>query len=145
MSLCACNEIINPFPRFAVEMAFSLATPVERVTEPVQSEQDKDVELLRRVAKQDRDAFAEFFFTPGYAGNAALAGGPISGRHIDQNIFEIRCFETFGDDFRRMLVREHELDGAVAGGGGGGKTIQKRDVLELKAEIGGKARHKRTV
>jgi RNA polymerase sigma-70 factor (ECF subfamily) len=61
MSLCACNEIINPFPRFAVEMAFSLATPVERVTEPVQSEQDKDVELLRRVAKQDRDAFAEFY------------------------------------------------------------------------------------
>src|ERR1700722_19620753 len=97
------------------------------------------------VSDRGSDALAEFFFTSGDAGDAALAGGPISGRHVDQNIFEVRSLETFRDHFRRMFVREHELDGAETGGGGGGKPIEERDVLELKAEIGGKARHKRTV
>jgi len=91
------------------------------------------------------DALAKFLFTSGYARDAALPGGPISGRHIDENVFEIRRFETFRHDFRGVFVREHELDGAVTGCGCGGETVQEGDVLELKAEIGGEARHKRTV
>jgi RNA polymerase sigma-70 factor (ECF subfamily) len=61
MSLCACNEIINPFRQFTVKMAFPLVAPFERVTQPVPLEQDKDVELLGRIANRDRDAFAEFY------------------------------------------------------------------------------------
>jgi RNA polymerase sigma-70 factor (ECF subfamily) len=61
MSLCACNEIINPFRQFVAETGFSLAAPVKRVSEAPPSDQDQDVELLRRMAEQDRDAFAEFY------------------------------------------------------------------------------------
>ena len=61
MSLCACNEISNPFRRVWADFG-SLPALIDRVNEPVPLEEsEKDVELLRRVASQDRDAFAEFY------------------------------------------------------------------------------------
>ena len=41
------------------------------------------------VSDRGRDTFAEFLFTSEDAGDAAFAGGPIPGWHVDQNIFEI--------------------------------------------------------
>src|SRR5579859_1339045 len=62
MSLCACNEICNPFRQFKADFGLVLPALIDQVSEPVPLEQpDQDVELLRRVANQDRDAFAQFY------------------------------------------------------------------------------------
>jgi RNA polymerase sigma-70 factor (ECF subfamily) len=61
MSLCACNEICNPFRPSGLKFSFSLPALIDRVSEPEPLETDRDVELLQRVARQDRDAFAEFY------------------------------------------------------------------------------------
>ena len=64
MSLCACNDLCNPFRRFEADFGLVLPALLDRVSEPApieRTEADHDVELLRRVANQDRDAFAEFY------------------------------------------------------------------------------------
>ena len=62
MSLCAGTEICNPFRRFGADFGLVLPALIDQVSEPVPLEQtDQDVELLRRVANQDRAAFAEFY------------------------------------------------------------------------------------
>ena len=60
MSLCACNELSSVFHVSPVNRATWL--PVG-AAEPVNEtpSTDQDVELLRRIGRQDRDAFAEFY------------------------------------------------------------------------------------
>jgi len=59
MSLCVCNESSTAFRVFYAERAVSRPFFPERVNETPSP--DKDVELLRRIASQDRAAFAEFY------------------------------------------------------------------------------------
>ena len=59
MSLCACNDLGNVFRNFCVKPGRLQPVFFERVNEPVPS--DQDGELLRRIAAQDRAAFAEFY------------------------------------------------------------------------------------
>jgi len=59
MSLSACNALSNVFRLSEAEIMRSLPIFFERVNEPVAS--DQDVELLQRIARQDRTAFAEFY------------------------------------------------------------------------------------
>jgi RNA polymerase sigma-70 factor (ECF subfamily) len=59
MSPCLCNDLNSPWRMFHRMPASSLPIYAERVNET--SSRDNDVELLRRIAEQDRAAFAEFY------------------------------------------------------------------------------------
>ena len=49
--------------------------------------------------------------------------------------------KLFGDYFGRMLVGRKVLDRLEAAGSGSGEPIEKPDLLEDEAEIGGEFRH----
>jgi RNA polymerase sigma-70 factor (ECF subfamily) len=59
MSVCVCNDSSSVLRNFFAEPTVSLPIFSERVNET--PAQDGDVELLRRIAAQDRAAFAEFY------------------------------------------------------------------------------------
>lgn len=59
MTLCACNDLSPSFPVFYTEKVRPLPFFIERVNETTAP--DQDVELLRRIAAGDRDAFADFY------------------------------------------------------------------------------------
>lgn len=59
MSLSVCNDLSNVFRVPNAISVLSLPIFSERVNEPAAT--DQDVELLQRIAQQDRAAFAEFY------------------------------------------------------------------------------------
>ncbi len=59
MSLCVSNDLSSVPRIFYAEPAVSLPNFLERVNETTAT--DRDVELLGRIASQDRAAFAEFY------------------------------------------------------------------------------------
>ena len=59
MSLCVCNDLCNVFRIAGARPGPSRPIFFERVNETASP--DQDVELLRRIAAQDRAAFAEFY------------------------------------------------------------------------------------
>ena len=59
MSLCACNDFSLLFRPYPVKRVRSEPAFFERVND--ETAPDKDVELLRRIAAQDRGAFADFY------------------------------------------------------------------------------------
>ncbi|MEY4916896.1 MAG: hypothetical protein RL616_809 [Verrucomicrobiota bacterium] len=59
MSLCVCNDLGNVFRVIYARPGRSLPIFIEGVNDPAASDQDS--ELLRRIAAQDRAAFAEFY------------------------------------------------------------------------------------
>src|SRR5205823_3652725 len=87
------------------------------------------------------DAVAEFLFTPRQGGETALAAGPVARHGVEQSQSQPVLFEPLGDDFRRMLVGEQELDTLEAGARGRIEPVEKADLLEHHAEIGGEIRH----
>src|SRR5215472_820050 len=94
-----------------------------------------------RVDQRRFDPVAEFLLAPAQGGDAALAGFPIAGRHVEQGLLEPIASQLFRDDFGRMLVRGEILDRLEAARGRRGKAIEKRYFLEYKAQIGGEFRH----
>ena len=59
MSLSACNDLSNVFRISGADLMLSLPIFCEPVNEPAAP--DQDVELLQRIVRQDRAAFAEFY------------------------------------------------------------------------------------
>ncbi len=59
MSLCVCNDLGNVFRVSYARPGRARSIFIERVNDPASPAQDE--ELLRRIARQDRAAFAEFY------------------------------------------------------------------------------------
>jgi RNA polymerase sigma-70 factor (ECF subfamily) len=59
MTLAVCNDLSRVFPRFPAGSAWPLRFFSERVNDSTAP--DKDIELLRRIAAGDREAFADFY------------------------------------------------------------------------------------
>ena len=53
--------------------------------------------------------------------------------------------QLLGDDFGRVLIGGQVLDRLEAAVGGGSEAVEKPDLLENKAEIGGEFRHGRVL
>jgi len=87
------------------------------------------------------DPVTEFLLASRQGGEAALATGPIAGNGVEQRQGQAVLFEPLGDRLGRMLVREQELDALESGARGRVEPVEKADVLEHHAEIGGEIRH----
>src|SRR5437868_10934288 len=100
-----------------------------------------------RFRVEDRlvDAVAEFLLASGLRGKAALAAGPVAGHGVEQRQGQSVLLEPLGDGFGWVLVGEQKLDRLEAGERGGVEPVEKPDLLEHHAEIGGEARHRRSL
>src|SRR5205085_2711321 len=83
----------------------------------------------------------EFLLASGLRSKTALAAGPVTGHDVEQRQGQSVCFEPLGDGFGRVLVGKQKLDRLKAGARGGVEPVEKPDLLEHHAEIGGEARH----
>src|ERR1039458_8938524 len=63
-----------------------------------------------RVGKSFLDPRAELFFPAGKAGDAALAGGPVARRHVEENIFQMVLTQLPRHHFRLVFIGEQVLD-----------------------------------
>ncbi len=92
-------------------------------------------------AQRLRDARGELRLARRQRREAALAGGEIARRRVDQHALQVVLREPRGDLGRRNVVREGELDSAKTGARRRAEAIEEREFVEQKAEVGGKARH----
>ena len=100
---------------------------------------------LRRLGVADRgiDPVAELLLAAGQRGEAALAAGPIAGGGVEQRQRKAILLEPLGDGLRRMIIGEEELDRLEPGPRRRLEPVEKIDVLEHHAQIGGEFRHRR--
>src|SRR5215472_17156157 len=98
---------------------------------------------MRRLGIAERrvDAGAKFRLAAWQGRDAALAGRPIAGRHVEQGLDEPVPFERRRDGLRRMVVGAEIFDRLEAALRGGRETVEKLDLLEDEAQIGGEFRH----
>src|SRR6185437_6525369 len=89
------------------------------------------------------DGGAEFVATLRKGGDAAIAGGEVARRQVEQHLLEIVPRQPPRDFVRRMVVGKQILYRREAGIGGCGKAVQERPFLEQPGEIGGKIEHQR--
>src|SRR6266851_4921400 len=102
-----------------------------------------DGPTFRRLGIVDgpRDTVAKFLFAAGQRGETALAGGPISRRRVEQRLSEMVRLQPVGDVAGLEIVGEEELDPTEPRLGRRAEAVEKIDLLEHHAEIGGEFRH----
>ena len=86
-------------------------------------------------------ASAEFVHAVGVAGNAALAGIPVTSGQVVQNNLQARRVQTFLDLFHGVCVGKEEFHGFKASVGGTLKTLEERHLGEQHAQVGCKTGH----
>jgi len=101
---------------------------------------------LRRLGVDEcgLDPAAELLLAPGQSADAALARGPIAGRHVEESLLEPVPVQLLRNHFRRMVVGREIFDPLEAAGSGGAEAVEKSDFLENEAEVGGEFRHGRS-
>src|SRR5437660_1458655 len=80
---------------------------------------------------------------PRQTGKAALAGGAVPGRAVDQHERQPVRLQSGAQIGRRIFIGRGELDGGEAGARRGFETVEKRHLGKQKADIGAEARHSR--
>jgi hypothetical protein len=93
------------------------------------------------VGKRFGNAGAELVFAAGNAGDAALAGGPVAGGHVVDDVFQMVVAQFPGHHLRLVIVREEVLDGLKPGFAGGRKTVEEWHLIEHHGQIRCKFRH----
>src|SRR5262249_7572499 len=102
-----------------------------------------DETAVRRLGVDQRlfQAVPKFLLAPGQSCDAALTPRPVAGRHVEQCLDEPVPVQLLRNYLGRILVRREILDRLEAAGSGSGEPIEKPDLLEDEAEIGGEFRH----
>ena len=105
---------------------------------------------MHQLAVQRRGIVERAGFTPsrnsrlpaGQAGEAALALGPVAGRHVEQRLGQARSPSSrWRSSAAGMLVGEQELDAVEARLRGGVEPVEERHFVEHHRQVGGKTRH----
>ena len=84
---------------------------------------------------------AKFFFTAGQRRDAALAGLPVAGRRVKEDLAQSVLFEQSGQRGGWILVREQILDRREAIACSRGKAVKELVFLVHHGQVGGKTRH----
>ena len=84
---------------------------------------------------------AKFFFAAGQRRDAALAGLPVAGRRVEEDLAQSVLLEQSGQCGGRMLIRGQILDSREAIARSRGKAVEKLVFLVHHGQVGGKTRH----
>ena len=83
----------------------------------------------------------EIPFAAGQRRDAALAGLPVAGRRVEEDLAQSVFLEQSGQRGGRMLVGEQVLDSREAIARSRGKAVEELVFLIHHGQVGGKARH----
>ncbi len=74
-------------------------------------------------------------------GDATLAAGPVTGRHVEQHLGQLVGIQLSLDLLGREVIGEQVLDTGKAGLGGSGEAVHEVLLGEQHRQVGGKAGH----
>ena len=89
------------------------------------------------------DAGAELLLAARQAGDAALAAGPVAGRHVVQRLGQAVLLEQVGQELLLVGVGEQVLDRLEAVGRGRGEALDEVVLVVEHGQIGRELRHRR--
>src|SRR5579863_7753229 len=95
----------------------------------------------KRIFERAKKTVSKLLFAAGQRRDAALAGLPVAGRRIEQNLPQAMLFELRGQSCRRIFVREKVLDGGESIARGGAKAVKEIVLRVHHGQVGGKTRH----